>query len=374
MSLWFSNNMNMIMNNNILNNKRNGIYFSSSSTNIITNNNISDDKEGIYLYLSSNDNIITNNTVLSNTGWGLKLESSSGNTVTDNNISINRNGIHLSDSSDGNTITNNNVTSNTEWGINLSSSSNNLIYHNYFIENLNQSYDDTSIGNQWDSGYPTGGNYWSDYGGVDKNYGPNQNMPGSDGIGDSPYKINPSSWDYYPLWKPYEYYLIWKQGWNLVSIPVIQTDENISEVLEPIDGYYDAVQWYDITDTDDHWKHYKMGKPFGNDLDHLNETMGFWIHITEPGDTYFYYTVMGPVATQEIALHPGWNLVGYPSLTNKPRDTALNNIIFGTDVDAIQTYDTVTKTWENIGPSDSFELGRGYWVHSIVEKVWDIPL
>jgi hypothetical protein len=102
--------------------------------------------------------------------------------------------------------------------------------------------------------------------------------------------------------------------------------------------------------------------------------MGFWIHITEPGDTIFYYTVMGPVATPEIELHPGWNLVGYPSLTNKTRDTALNNIIFGTDVDAIQTYNAATGTWEVLGPSDEFELGRGYWLHSLVEKTWIVPL
>jgi parallel beta-helix repeat protein len=373
-SLWDANNDNLIMDNNISSNTARGILLWRSSLNSIINNTILDNSYGISLVNSADDNTIIGNIILLNRDLGLKLDSSSSNTIADNNISNNRNGIHLSDSSDGNTITYNNVISNTNWGINLSSSSNNLIYHNNFIDNLNQSYDDTTIGNQWDAGYPTGGNYWSDYGGVDKNHGPNQNMPGSDGIGDSPYKINPSSWDYYPLWEPYEYYLIWKQGWNLVSIPVIQSDENLSEVLEPIDGNYDAVQWYDITDTDDHWKHYKMGKPFGNDLNHLNETMGFWIYITEPGDTYFYYNVMEPVITQEIALHPGWNLVGYPSLSNKPRDTALNNIIFGTDVDAVQTFDAATGFWEVLEPSDEFELGRGYWVHSKVEKVWIVPL
>jgi parallel beta-helix repeat protein len=365
---------NNITHNNIQCNEEGGIYLDRANNgNLIMDNNITSNSVlGIILWDSSDSSII-NNTILNN-GYGIYLFTSSSNSITDNNISRNRDGIYLFDSSDGNTITNNNVYSNTNWGINLSSSTNNLIYHNYFIDNINQSYDDTSIGNQWDAGYPTGGNYWSDYGGVDKNYGPNQNMPGSDSIGDNPYKINPSSWDYYPLWEPFEYYIMWKQGWNLVSIPVIQSDENLSDVLEPIDGYYDAIQWYDITDTDDHWKHYKIGKPFGNDLNHLNETMGFWIHITQPGDTYFYYTVMGPVATQEIELHPGWNLVGYPSLTNKTRDVALNNIIFSTDVDAIQTYDAATKTWEEIGPSDQFELGRGYWVHSKVEKTWFVPL
>jgi hypothetical protein len=43
--------------------------------------------------------------------------------------------------------------------------------------------------NDWDFGYPDGGNFWSDYTGVDLYYGPNQDILGSDGIGDTPYTI-----------------------------------------------------------------------------------------------------------------------------------------------------------------------------------------
>ena len=41
--------------------------------------------------------------------------------------------------------------------------------------------------NDWDNGYPSGGNYWSVYSGVDNNHGINQDIPGSDGIGDTPH-------------------------------------------------------------------------------------------------------------------------------------------------------------------------------------------
>jgi hypothetical protein len=67
-------------------------------------------------------------------------------------------------------------------------------------------------------------------------------------------------------------------------------------------------------------------------------------------------------------------MVGYPSLINRTRDNALNNIIFNQDVDAIWTFNAATQTWQEIGPSDSFELGRGYWIHSKVTKIWDVPL
>jgi len=53
--------------------------------------------------------------------------------------------------------------------------------------------------NTWDKGYPSGGNYWSDYNGTDLYSGPYQNVTGSDGIGDTPYVIDSSDIDHYPL-------------------------------------------------------------------------------------------------------------------------------------------------------------------------------
>jgi parallel beta-helix repeat protein len=79
-------------------------------------------------------------------------------------------------------------------------------YHNSFINNaLNngkQVYI-TKEGYKWDNNYPSGGNYWSDYTGVDKKKGVNQDEPGSDGIGDTPYQvyIYPRELDRYPLVK-----------------------------------------------------------------------------------------------------------------------------------------------------------------------------
>ena len=54
----------------------------------------------------------------------------------------------------------------------------------------------------WDNGYPDGGNYWSNYTGVDEKSGPGQNQPGADGIGDSPQVITDKSTDQYPLIAP----------------------------------------------------------------------------------------------------------------------------------------------------------------------------
>ena len=59
--------------------------------------------------------------------------------------------------------------------------------------------------NNWNGTYPSGGNYWGNVG-VDLKKGPNQDQPGGDGIGDTPYNINADNIDYYPLMRPYTYF------------------------------------------------------------------------------------------------------------------------------------------------------------------------
>ncbi len=98
-----------------------------------------------------------------------------------------------------------NMISNNQLGMSLVNSDNNTIYHNDFVDNtyaVQMSFT-TSTGNKWDNGYPQGGNYWSAYSGVDQKKGPNQNIPGSDGIGDTPYTITVNNTDNYPLMKPF---------------------------------------------------------------------------------------------------------------------------------------------------------------------------
>jgi parallel beta-helix repeat protein len=345
----------------------------SSNNNIIYNNASLNKNTGIRL-THSNGNIIKGNNASLNSLAGILLFFSHNNVIIYNTVNTNDNGIDLLDSNE-NIVVNNTFSSNAN-GVNLDSFCyNNLIYHNNIINNnLKQANDGTNNGNQWDSGYPSGGNYWSDYNGVDNFKGPDQDIFGGDGIGDTNYSIDTDSVDNYPLMYPHHGYSILKQGWNLISIPLIQEEQNLTRVLGSIDGWYNAVQWYDFSDKNDPWKHHKVGKPYGNDLFELNETMGFWVHITRAGDTIFIHNGTQPSENQTITLHPGWNMVGYPSLSNKNMSEALNNITFGNEVDSIWTYDTAAKKWEEIGPSDFFEIGRGHYIHTKTKCEWEVPL
>ncbi|UCE37401.1 MAG: right-handed parallel beta-helix repeat-containing protein [Thermoplasmata archaeon] len=165
-------------------------------------------------------------------------------------------------------------------------------------------------------------------------------------------------------------------SWNLISLPRPQSDPNLKTVFQSIENQYDAVQWYNITDTNDPWKHHHISKPsYLNDLNDINHTMGLWVHVTDPGGTTL--VVMGDELTsnQDISLYPGWNLVGFPSKTNKTRVVALDTLNFGSDVDAIWTYNASTQKWVKLDEAtDYFEIGKGYWIHSRVTKVWNIPL
>jgi hypothetical protein len=104
--------------------------------------------------------------------------------------------------------------SNNYYGMNCFSSQENWIFHNNFVANTNQTSSD-GLPNAWDNGYPSGGNYWSDYIGTDVYSGPNQNQPGSDGIGDTPYNVSENNQDRYPL----------MQNWTNIAIAAISSSK-----------------------------------------------------------------------------------------------------------------------------------------------------
>ena len=195
-----SSNDNIVSGNNAAANDSAGIDLYSSSNNTISGNNATASSYyGIVLEDASN-NTVSGNNATANSEYGIWLYfSSNNNTVSSNNVTENSAGIFLRDYSNNNTVSGNNVTANGT-GIWLEVCSNTTIYHNNFIGNPAQARVDLgSSGNAWDNGYPSGGNYWSDYIGTDLYSGPYQNVTGSDGIGDTPYVIGANDADHYPL-------------------------------------------------------------------------------------------------------------------------------------------------------------------------------
>ncbi len=230
-----------------------GVLFAYVTDSTIENVNITRNEVGIDL-VSSHRNAVRGCDVTANTLWGIDLDSANFNDFTQNTVTHNYmgfvlggdfnlfsdnvvadcdNGIYMGAHADNNTIHRNFVANNTNdwgggiaiissdnttvtentmvnnyWGVFLVASTGNFIYHNNFIDNVGATFSGESQ-NAWDDGYPSGGNYWSDYNGTDAYRGPYQDMVGSDGIGDTPFipeniAVNPENiTDRYPLTKPY---------------------------------------------------------------------------------------------------------------------------------------------------------------------------
>ncbi|MFB3889698.1 MAG: nitrous oxide reductase family maturation protein NosD [Candidatus Bathyarchaeia archaeon] len=184
-----------------------GIFLWGSSNNSIAENAITaNDDSAISLYALSSHNSIHENSIANNL-HGIYLSMSSNNSVYGNNVMANFDGFYLHTDYPGtldyNNICGNNITSNRRSGMYLDLANHNNIYHNNFVDNMEQVMIYFSSTNIWDNGYPSGGNFWSDYAGVDEKSGLYQNETGSDGIADTPYAIDADNTDNYPLMQPW---------------------------------------------------------------------------------------------------------------------------------------------------------------------------
>jgi parallel beta-helix repeat protein len=204
--MWLSSN-DTLAGNNITGNDAYGVWLGSGSSNNISWNNVENNAGGMLLSSSSCSNTITGNNVTANVFYGIVLNDCSNNTLTGNVLmDSTQYGVYLFSSSNRNTMTGNKIEKNA-CGIGLSNSLNNAIYHNNFIRNTHQ-VSSSGSPNTWDNGYPSGGNYWSDYNGTDLYSGPYQNITGSDGIGDKPYIIDANNTDRYPLMGTFNTYRV----------------------------------------------------------------------------------------------------------------------------------------------------------------------
>jgi parallel beta-helix repeat protein len=156
-----------------------GIDLSFRSNITVTNMQVSDFVQGIHLLNSTNCTLIGNN-ITANVD-GIRIDNSTNNSIIGNNITTNRHGTHPYEG--------------------------NVFYHNNFINSTDRNvfFDSAGHVDTWDNGYPSGGNYWSNYTGVDEKKGSSQSDAGSDGIGDTPQILSPNNTDRYPLMVPYVY-------------------------------------------------------------------------------------------------------------------------------------------------------------------------
>jgi hypothetical protein len=155
------------------------------------------------------------------------------------------------------------------------------------------------------------------------------------------------------------------EGWNLVSVPFIQVNASIEEVLKDIAGKWDRAMLYDPIEPD-RWRQYYTGWSLPNDFSVVDNNIGFWLNVTEPNVTL---RVRGnlPMSTS-IPLYAGWNLVGYPSLST---NVTVADALWGTGADIVEVFDqSATYRTKVVGPTYVMKPGEGYWVHVVADSVW----
>ena len=149
-----------------------GFYLEGASDCNITGNNITACSNGIFLYYSTHNNIIGNR-IAGSTQAAVRLVSSShNNTISGNSISDNSYSFWFDYSWD------------------------NKVYHNVFKNNSQPAYiTPLGIEESWDDGYPSGGNYWSDY----QSKYPNATEMNHTGMWNTPYVVDPNNRDDFPF-------------------------------------------------------------------------------------------------------------------------------------------------------------------------------
>lgn len=443
---------------NFSSNEQGGIYVYASSNVTVRESNFSSNKDGVRITIS--------NTTIRDSNFAYNKYAihivSRNVTIRGNSISENDCGIRVHNSTTLE-ISRNNIHLNNNIGIRLIGVLDAHVHHNNIAENPEQAVDDGGAENSWDNGYPSGGNYWSDYIGVDNCSGPNQDVcPDPDGIGDAPYVIDANSQDDYPLmssvgaiyprppsisgailsggnlenvtltwslspddgagsesvvgyriygditYSPiglgYEllalvpngtsefvdnhtgeaiYYRVCavdsysrpacavnqggkftrplSQGPNLVSAPLIQSNESIETVLQTVEC--DMAWFYDSFSQE--WKWHMTSKGYRRGLWSMNHTMGLWINVTEESNL----TVAGIVpADTGIRLYNGWNLVGFPSFNFTH---SVSDVKAETGATRVEAYDPLPPHHlRALGDAEVLQAGSAYWLRVEADIMW----
>ncbi len=315
--------------------------------------------------------MISNNSVsgATGTGYGMYLVSGTGTghrlMLMVNTIENCPNGVYAASFSDGE-ITRNTVRNNTGNGIYLSSCGGLTIWNNYIADNEPNGVDAGSL-NSWNKpktpganiigGSYIGGNYWSDYAGVDAD---------DDGLGDTPppYTCDGSiaTGDYLPLVLDSGDVLVTlslAEGWNLVSIPVAVGDNTAAEVFtnikpalictwDPESGCYDELIDESVVE---------IGR-------------AYWIAVTaeHAGKVVIAGVPLADPGAYELAVLDGWNMVG-----SVYHDTAIYRdwlfIVGSLAADPLQResiywWDAVKHVYVLVGETDPLVPGVGYWLAS----------
>ncbi len=154
-------------------------------------------------------------------------------------------------------------------------------------------------------------------------------------------------------------------GPNLVSVPLIQSNETIETVLQTVE--YDKAWFYDSSSQE--WKWHMTFKAYRRGLWTVNHTTGMWVNVTESSNL----TVAGIVPAQTtIHLHEGWNLVSFPSFNSS---YTVYDLKMDTGALRVEGYDPAPPHFLGVlGDAEVLQAGYGYWVRVDADVDWIVEV
>ncbi len=168
-------------------------------------------------------------------------------------------------------------------------------------------------------------------------------------------------------------------GWNLISTPLSLVNGTLPAPLSSIEGNYNVVFAYDANDVGNEWKSYNPARPaFLNNLTALSPNLGYWIDMTSDD----VLELQGIVTSNTtFNLKQGWNLIGYPTLTETNAEELFAPL--GDGLGTIFQYKAIDDgdEWKSYSPDrPSFlntlnvvQPGYGYWVKVDEDTIPIIP-
>lgn len=157
-------------------------------------------------------------------------------------------------------------------------------------------------------------------------------------------------------------------GWRLISFPTILSDTTTPAVLSSMAGNFRIVRAFNPASADP-WMAYDPSRT-GGDLQYIDNTMAFWIEVTQPG----VLNLQGskPTSTQYVPLRAGWNLVGFPSYQTAYTVAMLKTATGATRVEGFDATNVEyrLRVMTNVEP---LITGQGYWVFVPTDTVWQVP-
>jgi parallel beta-helix repeat protein len=276
-----------IRGNNVSVNSDDGIIISESFSLASVESNVvlANAEHGVYCGNCRNISIV-NNSIELNYESGLSLNSVWESRVAFNIVSHNNAygiQLHMAEG-DKCEIVWNEIASNGDIGLLLSEATDieGAVHHNGFIDNDRQMvcwFQNTAL----DDGYPSGGNYWSDYFWGDEYCGPDQDEAGADGIGDYPMLVDFGGVDRYPLksWPdstPPRTNITTnsttgENGWHISSVEVGMTAADVYTGVDRTMYRIDSGNWSEFLETfeiDEDGRH--LVEYFSEDLEGNRET------------------------------------------------------------------------------------------------------